>query len=96
MDGSRGDRLVHRGLHPGRAEDAAREGAAARCAPRQHGFDGRFEVPTLDEVLALVRRENAATGTSVGVYPETKHPTYFGSIGLPLEEPLLAITAPDG
>ena len=26
----------------------------------------------------------------IGIYPETKHPTYFRSIGLPLEEPLLA------
>ena len=26
----------------------------------------------------------------VGIYPETKHPTYFDSIGLPLEEPLVA------
>ena len=31
-----GDRLVHRGLHPGRAEDAARRRAAARGAPAEH------------------------------------------------------------
>ena len=68
-------------------------------------FDGMFEVPTLDEVLDLVaqanerRRQRALSqgGLSamfklkpIGVYPETKHPTYFDSIGLSLEEPLVA------
>ena len=52
---------------------------------RNQEYNGRFSVPTFEEVLALARRRN------VGVYPETKHPTYFRSIGLPLEEPLLAI-----
>lgn len=64
-------------------------------------FDNMFEVPTLEEVLRLVeqanerRRQRAIqSGTlrdfkPVGVYPETKHPTYFDSIGLSLEEPLV-------
>lgn len=67
-------------------------------------FDNMFEVPTFDEVLALVeqanerRRQKAlATGglkalrdlKPIGVYPETKHPTYFDSIRLSLEEPLV-------
>lgn len=47
-------------------------------------FDRQFAVPTFEEVLELVRRERR----TVGVYPETKHPAYFASIGLPLEEPL--------
>jgi len=59
--------------------------ARERLPFRNQDFNGRFEVPTFEEVLALARRRN------VGVYPETKHPTYFRSIGLPLEEPLLAI-----
>ena len=41
-------------------------------------------------MLDLVRSESRRTGRRIGVYPETKHPTYFDSIGLPLEEPLLA------
>ncbi|KRF02924.1 glycerophosphodiester phosphodiesterase [Nocardioides sp. Soil777] len=52
--------------------------------PDNTAYDGGFRVPTLDEVLKLARREG------VGVYPETKHPTYFDSIGLSLEEPLVA------
>lgn len=58
--------------------------------PANTAYDGRFEVPTLDEVLSLVRDEERRTHRRIGVYPETKHPTYFSSIGLPLEKPLLA------
>jgi glycerophosphoryl diester phosphodiesterase len=47
-------------------------------------FDGLYQIPTLDEVIALAKRRQ------VGIYPETKHPTYFDSVGLSLEEPLVA------
>ncbi|WP_339706584.1 glycerophosphodiester phosphodiesterase [uncultured Sphingosinicella sp.] len=46
--------------------------------------DGRFEIPTLDEIITL------AKARGVGIYPETKHPTYFAAIGLPLEAKLVA------
>lgn len=67
-------------------------------------FDGMFEVPTFEEVLQLVaqanerRREDARRSGGpkaahavkpIGVYPETKHPSYFDSIKLSLEEPLV-------
>lgn len=52
-------------------------------------FDGKFEVPTFDEILALARDEGTKRGRVVGVYPETKHPSYFARIGLPHETPLL-------
>lgn len=58
--------------------------------PDNTRYDGRFEVPTFDEVLALVKEQSAKQGRRIGVYPETKHPTYFRSIGLPLESKLLA------
>lgn len=48
-------------------------------------FDGQFEIPTFDEILQLAKAHG------VGVYPETKHPSYFASIGLPHEAPLLAL-----
>lgn len=57
--------------------------------PDNTRYDGRFEVPTFAEVLALVDEEKRRTGRVVGVAPETKHPTYFDSIGLSLEEPML-------
>ena len=52
-------------------------------------LDGRYLVPTFDEVLALVKQASRSTGRTIGVAPETKHPTYFDGIGLSLEEPLL-------
>ena len=51
--------------------------------PANAAYDGRFEIPTLGEVIELAER------LGVGVYPETKHPSYFRGIGLPLEPPLL-------
>ncbi|MEH0983705.1 glycerophosphodiester phosphodiesterase [Micromonospora sp. CPCC 205556] len=54
-------------------------------------FDGRFEVPTFQEVVDLARAESRKRGRTIGIYPETKHPSYFASIGLPLEEPLVAV-----
>lgn len=58
--------------------------------PGNAEFDGRFEIPTLDEVIDLVQRESASRGRTIGIYPETKHPSWFASLGLALEEPLLA------
>ena len=57
---------------------------------RSTAFDGQFQVPTLKEVLALVKRKERETKRRIGLYPETKHPSYFASIGLALEKPLVA------
>jgi glycerophosphoryl diester phosphodiesterase len=58
--------------------------------PGNTAFDGLYEVPTLQEVIDLANRYG------VGIYPETKHPTYFDSIGLSLEEPLVATLRANG
>jgi glycerophosphoryl diester phosphodiesterase len=58
--------------------------------PDNTAFDGLYEIPTLQEVIDL------AQANDVGIYPETKHPTYFDSIGLSLEEPLVAILEDNG
>ncbi|WP_300012277.1 glycerophosphodiester phosphodiesterase [Pseudonocardia sp.] len=52
-------------------------------------YDRRYLVPTFDEVLALRERLSAELGREIGVYPETKHPTYFAALGLPLEPALV-------
>ncbi|MDO9457753.1 glycerophosphodiester phosphodiesterase [Nocardioides sp.] len=57
--------------------------------PGNTRYDGRFPIPTLAEVLRLVRKWEKKLHTTIGVAPETKHPTYFDSIGLSLEEPLV-------
>ncbi len=48
--------------------------------PGNAAFDGRFEVPSFAEILALLRKADA-DGCRVGVYPETKHPTFFAHEG---------------
>lgn len=53
-------------------------------------YDGQFEVPTLREVIALAKSAAITRGRPVGIYPETKHPSYFAAIGLPLEAKLVA------
>ncbi len=59
--------------------------ANERLEFRDHSYDGKFEVATLEEILQLLKKQKRI----VGIYPETKHPTYFHSIGLPLEEALI-------
>jgi len=58
--------------------------------PANTAFDGLYQVPTFQEVIDLAKR------AGVGIYPETKHPTYFDSIGLSLEEPLVATLNANG
>ena len=57
--------------------------------PQNTRFDGRYDVPTFDEILGLVAAESERLGREIGVYPETKHPAHFAGLGLALEEPLL-------
>ena len=52
-------------------------------------YDRRYEVPTLQEIIDLTRRLSKELRRPIGIYPETKHPTYHDSIGLSLEEPLV-------
>jgi glycerophosphoryl diester phosphodiesterase len=62
--------------------------------PANTAFNGTYPIPTLAEVLDLARHSRTCSGRPVGVTPETKHPTYFASIGRPMETPLLdALTA---
>jgi glycerophosphoryl diester phosphodiesterase len=47
--------------------------------PDNAKYDGQETIPTLAEVIALAKEKG------VGIYPETKHPTYFASIGHPTD-----------
>ena len=59
--------------------------------PQNCAFDGRFCIPTFDEILELATQTNRqrSTGPRIGVYPETKHPAHFAAAGLPQEQALL-------
>jgi len=63
--------------------------------PGNAAFDGQFEIPTLAEVIALAKAASR-TGRTIGIYPETKHPSYFKALGLPIEPVLLAELAKAG
>jgi glycerophosphoryl diester phosphodiesterase len=64
--------------------------------PQNAEFDGQFLIPTFQEVINVARRHATCDGAPVGVYPETKHPSYFRSIGLPLEERVVAALERNG
>ena len=63
--------------------------AVQQVAERDQGFNGRYEIPTLEEIVALVKRKSAEKGRAIGIYPETKHSAWHKDIGLPLEDRLL-------
>ena len=49
-------------------------------AGRDTSFDGQFEIPTLDEVIALAKTASVATGRTIGIYPEIKHSTFHAGL----------------
>lgn len=63
---------------------------------RDQSHNGLYGIPSYAQILALAARESARLGRSIGTYPETKHPSWHRSIGLPLEETLLAHLAEYG
>jgi glycerophosphoryl diester phosphodiesterase len=71
-------------------------GAKQPRAKRPTEFDGKFKVPTLQEIINLVKRESKKRGRKIGIYPETKHPTFHKSIGLPLEARLVKVLKKNG
>jgi glycerophosphoryl diester phosphodiesterase len=58
---------------------------------RDPEFNGRFQIPTLEEIIDFVKRKSAEKGRVIGIYPEVKHSTYHKSIGLPIEDRLLDV-----
>ena len=53
--------------------------------PGNAAFDGREAIPTLDEVIALAKGRSVELRRTIAIYPETKHPTYFASVGHPTD-----------
>ncbi|MFA6967972.1 glycerophosphodiester phosphodiesterase [Bosea sp. (in: a-proteobacteria)] len=58
-------------------------------ADRDQSHNGKYEIPTFDEIVALAKSESARLGRTIGVYPEVKHSIFHAAIGLPIEERLL-------
>ncbi|MGW1255313.1 glycerophosphodiester phosphodiesterase [Streptomyces sp. NPDC002513] len=59
-------------------------------------YDGRWEIPTFEEVLRWQDEQTRKRGKQVWIYPETKHPTYFRKLGLGLEERLAKVLRAHG
>lgn len=66
-------------------------GAVITDAERPKTFDGQFKIPTLQEIVDLVKARRTATGRDIGVYPETKHPSFHRQLSLNLEDRLIAL-----
>lgn len=64
-------------------------GAISTDAERPQEFNGKFKVATFQEVIDLVKRKSEETGRIIGIYPETKNPSHYRQLGLPLEDKLL-------
>ncbi|MER7801921.1 glycerophosphodiester phosphodiesterase [Streptomyces parvulus] len=56
--------------------------------PHNSLYDGRWEIPTFEEVLRWQNEQTRRRGRQVWIYPELKHPTYFRKLGLGTEERL--------
>ena len=64
--------------------------------PGNAQYDGQAQLLTFDEVVAIAKAGSQRTGRTIGVYPEMKHPGYFASIGLPVEDRLVALLKKNG
>jgi glycerophosphoryl diester phosphodiesterase len=65
-------------------------------AERDQSFNGKFQIPTFEEVIELAKRKGREEGRRIGVYPETKHPTYHQQLNLALEDRLLKVLQKEG
>lgn len=61
--------------------------------PNNTQYNDQYAIPTLEQIIDLAEQNYKKTGKIVGLYIETKHPTYFQKIGLALEDPLLKTLA---
>ncbi len=63
---------------------------------RYTGIDGVFPIPTFREVIRLAKAKSAQKGRIIGVYPETKHPTYHRDLKRPLEDAIVRVLRSEG
>jgi glycerophosphoryl diester phosphodiesterase len=70
--------------------------AKQQMKERDQSHNGKYIVPTFQEVIDLAKTESARLGRTIGVYPETKHPTFHNAIGLPLEPSLVGVLNANG
>lgn len=57
---------------------------------RPQDFNGKFKIPTFQEIIDFAKAKSKETGRTIAIYPETKNPTYFRDLGLPMEDKVIA------
>ena len=65
--------------------------AKQAMSDRDQSKNGQYQVPTLQEVIDLAKKEAGARGRAVGIAPETKHSTFHAALGLPIEDRLVTV-----
>jgi glycerophosphoryl diester phosphodiesterase len=58
---------------------------------RPQQFNGRFKIPTIEEVIEFVKRKSKEKRRTIGIYLEIKHSTYHKWLGLPMEAALVRV-----
>ncbi len=53
--------------------------------PANTEWNDKLDIPTLEEIITLAKAKSQETGRSIGVYPETKHPTFFQGVAKELK-----------
>jgi glycerophosphoryl diester phosphodiesterase len=65
-------------------------GGISTDAERPQEFNGKFRIPTFQEIIDFAKAKSKETGRTIAIYPETKNPTYFRDLGLPMEDKVIA------
>jgi glycerophosphoryl diester phosphodiesterase len=69
-------------------------GGISTDAERPQEFNGKFKIVTFQEIIDFAKAKSKETGRTIAIYPETKNPTYFRDLGMPMEDKVVAaITA---
>jgi glycerophosphoryl diester phosphodiesterase len=65
-------------------------GGISTDAERPQEFNGKFKIATFQEIIDFAKAKSKETGRTIAIYPETKNPTYFRDLGLPMEDKVIA------
>ncbi|MGJ7526105.1 glycerophosphodiester phosphodiesterase [Variovorax sp. GB1P17] len=65
-------------------------GGISTDAERAQEYNGKFKVVTFQEIIDFAKAKTKETGRTIAIYPESKNPTYFRELGLPLEDKMIA------
>jgi glycerophosphoryl diester phosphodiesterase len=60
-----------------------------RLPERTTLYNGLLQIPTFTSIMSLAQTQYSSSGRLVGIYPELKHPSFFKSLGFPMEDMLL-------